>query len=96
MLEAVEMQVMGRGNKGRLGTCGLGPYDVRVYLWGDGWMRISVARRRTWLSPSLTPHPCAPGHSQCLPCLEVTPGGVSDHWLRWSHWPLLFFPGGLK
>lgn len=47
MLEAVKMEVMGRGNKGQLGTCGLGPSEVRMYLWGDGWMRILVSQRST-------------------------------------------------
>lgn len=68
MREAVKMQVMGRGNKGQLGTGGLGPFEVRTCLWGDVWMRISVARRKTWMSLSLALHPCAPGRSQRLPC----------------------------
>lgn len=69
MLEAVKMEVMGRGSMGQLGTRGLGPFEVRMYLWGDVWMRILISQRSTWLSPFLTLHPCAPGCSQWLPCL---------------------------
>lgn len=78
MLEAEKMGVMGRGNKGQLATRGLGPSKVRTCLWGDVWTRRWVAWRRTWMSLSLAPYPCAPGRSQRLPCLEVTLRGVGD------------------
>lgn len=59
MLEAVKMQVMGRGNDGQLGTCGLGPFEARTCLWGGVRVRISVAQRRIWMSPCLALRPCA-------------------------------------
>lgn len=65
MLQAVKMQVMERGNDGQLGTCGLRPFGARTYLCGDVRMRVSVAQRRNWVSPSLTLRPCAPCGGYC-------------------------------
>lgn len=59
MLEAVKMQVMGRGNKGHLGTHGLGSFEVRTYLWGDVQIRVSVTQRRTWMSVSCPTSLCS-------------------------------------
>lgn len=92
-MEAAKMQIVERDNKGQ--PCGLGACEVRTCLWGNVWVRVSVAGVRIQVSLPLSPHLRGPSCSQWLPCLEVTPRGVGNPQVSQSHWlvlVLLFFP----
>lgn len=87
------------GSKGQ--PCGLGACEVRTCLWGNVWVRVSVAGGRIPVSLFLSPHPCGPSCSQWLLYVEVTPQGVGDPQFTQSRGLVLvflFFPpsGRLK
>lgn len=60
----------GFGDDSKGQPCGLGACEVRTCLWGNVWVRVSVAGGRIQVSPSLT----TSLWSQLLP-VAALPGG---------------------